>query len=167
MLHELQKSLENTPWVILLIGPPLSGKTTFIRRHFGELDYDLISRDQIVMDLHGSSDYNSAFKSVNQREADKILSNNFMESASSKRNVIVDMTNMTRRRREQSLSYFNKDYYKIALIFPVLSKDEYIERDKKRSEEEKKTIPMSVVNSMISSYQTISKDEGFHKVISI
>ena len=166
MLHELENAIENQPWVILLIGPPLSGKTTFIRKYFKDIDYNLISRDQIVLDVHGSDDYNSAFKSVNQREVDRLLSRRFIEYSSSKKNVIIDMTNMTSRRREQSLSYF-KGYYKIAIIFPILSKEEYIKRDKKRSSEEMKSIPMGVINNMISSYQVISKSEGFDKVISL
>jgi predicted kinase len=41
------------PYVIILIGPPLSGKTTWIRQNFEPGTFELISRDQIVMDVHG------------------------------------------------------------------------------------------------------------------
>ena len=63
------------PYVIILIGPPLSGKTTWINKNFEPGSFELISRDQIVLDLHGKNDYNTAFKTVDQKEVDNILVN--------------------------------------------------------------------------------------------
>ena len=61
------------PYVIILIGPPLSGKTTWINKNFEPGSFELISRDQIVLDLHGEDDYNTAFNTVDQKEVDRIL----------------------------------------------------------------------------------------------
>jgi hypothetical protein len=55
----------------------------------------------------------------------------------------------------------------LGVIFPILSDEEYVIRNQKRIDEENKNIPMSVIKSMISSYQTISPQEGFNKVISL
>lgn len=154
------------PYVIILIGPPLSGKTTWIRQNFGSGSFELISRDEIVLDLHGNGDYNTAFKTVDQTEVDRILVNKILASAKEKKNVIIDMTNMTSKRRKYNLSFFDDEYYKLAVIFPILKDEEYVSRDKKRTEEENKSIPMSVVKNMISSYQPVSKEEGFNSVIS-
>ena len=52
------------PFVMLLVGPPLSGKSTWIRQNF--TDTQVISRDEIVMELAGTRDYNKAFSEVNQ-----------------------------------------------------------------------------------------------------
>jgi len=155
------------PYVIILIGPPLSGKTTFIRENFEPGSFELISRDQIVLDLHGKNDYNTAFKTVDQKEVDKILVNKISTSAKEGKNAIIDMTHMTSKRRKYNLSFFDEKYYKLAVIFPVLKDEEYIARDKKRTEEENKSIPMNIIKNMISSYQSVIKDEGFDRVISL
>jgi predicted kinase len=153
------------PFVIILIGPPLSGKTTWIRENFPTTE--VISRDEIVMEVYGSRNYTEAFKSVDQKEVDKVLAQRFLDANKEKKNVIVDMTHMVSKRRKQNLNYFTDDYYKLGVIFPILSDDEYVKRNQKRIEEENKDLPMGIVKSMISSYQPITSDEGFNKVISL
>ena len=103
----------------------------------------------------------------NQKEVDKVLAQRFLDANKEKKNVIVDMTHMASKRRKQNLNYFTDDYYKLGVIFPILSDDEYVKRNKKRIEEENKDLPMGIVKSMISSYQPITSDEGFNKVISL
>jgi predicted kinase len=154
------------PYVILLIGPPLSGKTTFIRNTFKDESFELVSRDQIVMDVYGSDDYNEAFNRVDQKEVDKVLVNTMISASKARKNVIIDMTNLSSKRRRYNLSFF-EDYYKMAVIFPILDEMEYEKRNSKRTLEENKTIPMHVIKNMISSYQPIKHDEGFNRVISI
>lgn len=154
------------PYVILLIGPPLSGKTTFVRNTFKDESFELISRDQIVMDVYGSDDYNEAFNRVDQKEVDKVLVNTIMSASKARKNVIIDMTNLSSKRRKYNLSFF-EDYYKMAVIFPILEEEEYERRNAKRTLDENKTIPMHVIKNMISSYQPIKHDEGFNRVISI
>ena len=153
------------PFVIILIGPPLSGKSTWIRENFPTTE--VISRDEIVMEVYGSRNYTEAFKSVDQKEVDKVLAQRFLDANKEKKNVIVDMTHMASKRRKQNLNYFTDDYYKLGVIFPILTDDEYVKRNQKRIEEENKDLPMGIVKSMISSYQPITSDEGFKKVISL
>jgi len=153
------------PFVIILIGPPLSGKTTWIRENFPTTE--VISRDETVMEVYGSRNYTEAFNNVDQKEVDKVLTQKFLDANMAKKNVIVDMTHMASKRRKQNLNYFTNDYYKLAVIFPILSEEEYVRRNQKRIEEENKDLPMGVVKSMISSYQPITSDEGFNKVISL
>jgi predicted kinase len=157
------------PYVILLVGPPLSGKTSFYNDFVLNTDNNvtLISRDEIVMELYGSRNYTEAFQKVNQKEVDRILDKRLRESNSKKLNVIIDMTNMTSKRRKQNLNYFSDDYYKLAVIFPILKEEEYERRNNKRIAEENKDLPMHVIRNMISSYQPIRDDEGFNRVISL
>jgi predicted kinase len=155
------------PWVMILIGTPMSGKDFFINNTPDLGNPIVISRDQILLDLHGSDDYNLAFKSVNQKVVDENLRKSLIDAGNSTENVIVNMTHMTRKRRIQNLSYF-PNHNKIAVIFPILTEDEYKFRNLKRGSEENKTIPTHVLKSMISSYQTVDKNsEGFDKVISL
>lgn len=156
------------PCVIFLVGPPMSGKTTFINDNEDILgDFVHISRDQIVLDLHGSDDYNLAFKSVNQKEVDKILNHTINIAIYDKQSVIIDMTNLTRKRRIGTLDMFTDNYSSIAILFPILDDEEYERRNKKRQLEENKTITEGVLRNMIKSYQTIDKSEGFDKIISL
>jgi predicted kinase len=153
------------PFVIILIGPPLSGKSTWIRENFPTTE--VISRDETVMEVYGSRNYTEAFNNVDQKEVDKVLTQKFLDANAAKKNVIVDMTHMASKRRKQNLNYFSDDYYKLGVIFPILSDDEYERRNQKRIEEENKDLPMRIVKSMISSYQPITPDEGFNKVITL
>lgn len=153
------------PYVIILIGPPLSGKSTWIRENLPNVD--VISRDEILMDVYGSRNYTEAFKNVDQKTVDKVLHDTFVKYNDEKRNVIVDMTHMGSKRRKMNLNYFSDDYYKLGVIFPILSDEEYERRNQKRKSEENKDIPDRVIKSMISSYQPIREGEGFDKVISL
>lgn len=158
-----------SPYILILVGPPLSGKTFFYNRFKSEVDnkVTLISRDEIVMEVYGSRNYTEAFKKVNQKEVDRVLDERLKEANLSKENVIIDMTHMASKRRKQNLNYFSDDYYKLAVIFPILSDEEYKRRNDKRIQEENKDLPMHVIKSMISSYQPIKETEGFDRVISL
>ena len=112
------------PWVMILIGVPMSGKDFFINNTPNLGNPIVISRDQILLDVHGSDDYNLAFKSVNQKVVDENLRKSLIDAGNSTENVIVNMTHMTRKRRIQNLSYF-PNHNKIAVIFPILTEDEY------------------------------------------
>lgn len=153
---------------MILIGPPMSGKDFWIKENFDLNQVVMISRDEIVLDVYGSNDYDEAFKNVDQKEVDKILISKIESASEFRKNVIINMTNMTRKRRIQNLSYFDNTYYKIAVIFPILDESEYERRNLKRKSEENKYIPPQVMKNMISSYQTVDKKiEGFDKIISI
>lgn len=155
------------PWVLTLIGPPMSGKDTWIRQNFNLDQIVMISRDQILLDVYGSDNYDEAFKNVNQKEVDRVLVSTFINASKDKKNVIINMTNMTRKRRISNLDYFGDEYYKVAVIFPILDEAEYERRNLKRKEEESKWIPPHVLKSMISSYQSVTKEEGFDKIVSL
>lgn len=163
-IQNFKNTIKN-PFVIIMIGPPLSGKTTFIKKHFP--DVKVISRDDILLSLHDTNNYEKAFKEVNQKEVDQILHQQLLDANKSKESVIIDMTHMTSKRRRKNLEYFSSDFYKVAIIFPILSDKEYIERNEKRFIDEEKNIPIRIINNMISSYQTIREDEGFDRVISL
>ncbi len=153
------------PFVILLVGPPLSGKTTWINNNFP--DTNVISRDEIVMEVFGSRNYNDAFRNVNQKDVDKVLRQRISDAAKSGNNVIVDMTNISPKRRRSTLSNFNKDYNKVAVVFPTLSDDDYLFRNNQRIINENKSISLSIIKDMISNYVPPSLEEGFNEIISL
>lgn len=152
----------NKPFVILLVGVPLSGKSTWIRNNHPTTR--IVSRDELVMEVYGSDDYNTAFKEVNQKDVDRLLDLRLKEVNTNKENVIVDMTNMVVSRRVKTLRYFSEDYYKEVIVFPVLDSDEYKRRNNERNVNENKWIPPFVISSMLNSYQEPTLDEGFDKI---
>jgi predicted kinase len=170
-LKKLTKYTQNKPYVIILIGPPLSGKDYFANKFKKEIDssVEIISRDQVLLDLHVNDDYDEAYRLVNQRHVTSQFNRLLSDVNRRKENVLVNMTHLASSRREHNLNFFDDDYYKIALIFPFLSEDEYEKRYKKRSFEEKGRFRTTVnlVKSMIAQYQPIRMEEGFHKIISL
>lgn len=159
-----------TPYILILVGPPLVGKSFFCSKFLNKIDNSatLISRDAIVMEVAGTDNYNHAFNTVDQKEVNRQLEYKIEQAVKNKQNVVVDMTNLTSKRRKSTLAYFTDDYTKIAVLFPMLSEEEFKERNKKRELEENKTIPEGVIRNMIASYQRIDKNsEGFDKIISL
>lgn len=151
------------PFVMMLIGPTLSGKSTYIRNNYPNVE--VISRDEIVMEVFGSRDYNLAFKEVNQKEVDRTLALRLKEASDLKKSVIIDMTNMTVKRRMATLINFDEDFSRIAVVFPILPEEEYIRRNIARNAEENKWIPPAVIKSMIDSYEEPTSEEGYDRVI--
>ena len=151
------------PFVMLLVGPTLSGKSTWIRNNYPTIN--VISRDEIVMEVAGTRDYNKAFETVDQKLVDRVLAERLTDANLTKTSTIIDMTNMTVKRRAQTLRYFDNNFYKIAVVFPILSDEQYQMRNIDRNSKENKWIPPSVIKSMIDSYQEPTSDEGFSKII--
>ena len=151
------------PFVMLLVGPTLSGKSTWIRNNYPTIN--VISRDEIVMEVAGTRDYNKAFETVDQKLVDRVLAERLTGANLTKTSTIVDMTNMTVKRRAQTLRYFDDSFYKIAVVFPILSDEQYQMRNIDRNSKENKWIPPSVIKSMIDSYQYPTIEEGFDNII--
>jgi predicted kinase len=153
--------------VILLVGPPLSGKDTYLNSQDNS-GYVIISRDGILMSLHNTDDYSSAFNSVNQKEVDKILNQKIQDSINGKKNVIINMTNLSKKSRNRHLCKFpNQTYEKIAIDFPKLDLLEYEMRNNKRKTEINKFIPMYVITDMIDGWEDVTPEEGFDKIINL
>ena len=153
--------------VILLVGPPLSGKDTYLRIGIYS-HYEIISRDDILMSLHKNDNYTEAFSSVDQKMVDKILNKQIIDCVDKKKDVIINMTNLSKKSRQRHLSKFPSDYYeKIAIVFPKLDTKEYFSRNTERKEKENKFIPVSIIESMIHNWENVTTDEGFDKIINL
>ncbi len=156
----------NSPFVVLLVGVPMSGKSTWVRDNISE-DTVVISRDRILMDVYGSDNYNDAFNNVDQGKVDKALLRTINDSVSNGENVVIDMTNISAKTRRRNLSYFTKDYTKVAVVFPILTNDEYNRRNDFRKINENKSIPFGVLRNMIESFTIPTMEEGFNEIIKL
>jgi tRNA uridine 5-carbamoylmethylation protein Kti12 len=156
------------PFVIMLIGPPLIGKSTLVKELLKQNNnITIISRDEILLEMHGSDNYNLAWEETNQKEVDKLLNEKFVNSNLNKENVIVDMTNLSSKRRKYNLSYFDNTYYKVAIVFPEIKKEILFERNKERAIKENKFISEHIIINMMESYKPIDNTENFNKIINL
>lgn len=152
------------PFVIMLIGVPLSGKTTWVKNNIPkDFPITLISRDNIIMEVSGEENYRKAYEKADEKQVNEILRERIIGANKNNENILVDMTNMSNKRRN-TLNLIKKRYSRIAVIFPFYTKEEYEIRNSKRNEEENKSIPYEVIQSMVDNYKTIDKDDNFDKV---
>lgn len=160
------------PFVLVLIGVPLSGKSTFCEKFIEQItDADIISRDTILMEMADTDNYNDAYNSISPKAINLRLNAILEEykkkdSDKSKRNVIIDMMNLSSKRRKVHLTKF-PFHYKVAVIFPILSIDEYMKRNSKRKTEENKDISENLLKNLLEDYKSIKPDEGFDKIIQL
>lgn len=153
--------------LIILVGPPLSGKDTYLKSQ-NYSDFEIISRDDILMSLSDGNNYSDAFQKIDQSIVDRTLNDKIMDCISKKKNVIINMTNLTKRgRRKHLIKFPSLEYQKIAIVFPRLNIVEYLKRNEKRNELENKFIPPSVIKDMIDRWEEVSYDEGFDKIINL
>jgi predicted kinase len=118
------------------------------------------------MSLSDTNDYLKAYKQVNQKEVDRILRVKILENVEQNKDVIINMTNLTKKGRKKHLNKF-QNYEKVAIVFPKLDLSEYGIRNIKRKTEENKCIPLSLMLSMISTWEEATFDEGFDKIINL
>lgn len=151
--------MDSTPVITFLIGPPASGKSTWVSKN--RKNAIVISRDDIVDKLrkpYGWS-YNETFNHPEFQEKVNIELKNTIDAAlSTKSDIIVDMTNMNRKSRSFILRKVPDFYTKNAVVFNV-SKSELLNRLKKRREETGKDVPLDVVDRMLDSFEAPTKSE--------
>ena len=153
-----REALKNDQEVICYVGLPCSGKSTNMLEFIKDKnDWAILSRDEIVLELgseKGFTTYNDSFNNIDQKEVDRrfqIYKNGLIKK---KLNVVIDMTNMSRKSRRKNLHGF-KDYKKSAVVV-MTPMEKIIERNRSRSG---KFIPEKVYERMITSFQPPLYDE--------
>lgn len=124
------------PNLVLLIGVQNSGKSTYCDNKYS--GYTKISRDGILVDfVHQHSGYNMTYTGCwnycNERdlhkEVDKLLYMKFNQATRNKENIVIDMTNMSKKSRRKWLQV--KNYNKKAVLF-ITEYDELFKRNANR-----------------------------------
>lgn len=137
--------------ITLLIGPPLAGKSTYLSQH--ENLGEVISRDNAIMELaKDKSSYKTAWDTVDQKEVDRVVQDRFRTARQEKKDIVVDMTNMTEKTRRKWLQQI-PDYYKKRAVVFMTDFDTLHVRNLARDQEENKYIPTDVLNSMMKRFQ--------------
>lgn len=103
--------------VVVMVGLPCSGKST-LAKEMESKGYSILSRDDIVHELgalKGLASYDDCFDQVDQKEVDKVFNDRKKDLIKNSKNVVIDMTNMSRKSRRKNLSGFEK-YNKKAIV---------------------------------------------------
>lgn len=148
--------------VIIAIGLPASGKSTYIKRNYK--NHIIVSNDIIVdkYAVQNKIDYNEAFERIGKSKIIQLGMNDFKKALKTGKSIVLDNTNLTKSIRKQYLD-LSEGYKKIALIFKIGKK----EMQKRLKGREGKTIPNEVIEKMEKSYEEPTKLEGFDKMIKI
>ncbi|XP_042385640.1 heterogeneous nuclear ribonucleoprotein U-like protein 1 isoform X4 [Zingiber officinale] len=143
--------------VIMMVGLPASGKTTWAEKWMTEhpekryvlLGTNLALDKMKVPGLMRKNNYGERFERLMDR-ATGIFNVLLSRAANTARNYILDQTNVYKSARNRKLRAF-VDYRKIAVvIFP--SQDELRLRAEQRFKEMGKDVPAEAVNEMIANY---------------
>ena len=133
------------PNVIILVGFPGSGKSTWVKQHydqFARLDGDALKTSvKVVKALHN--------------ELEK------------RRNVVVDATNVTLERRSALITEAKKYNCKIYAVVFIVSVEECIRRVKDREDKGGPHIPKIAIYKSNSTYVEPTINEGFDQIVHI
>ena len=147
--------------VTVLVGLPRAGKSTWIETNLK--DEVLISRDNTVMELaskkYGTVTYSECFRALteeDQKEVDKIIDKQYLDAVRAEKDVIVDMTNMSKKSRKRWLANFPG--HKKAIVFATEYK-EILRRNMECKEKEGKYIPEFVIFNMAKNFTYPQYDE--------
>lgn len=176
-------SVIDLPIMIMMVGLPASGKSTWVKsflsnslkdiRRNETKEFKIISTDDIieemaklegVLDNNGNVDYNKAYYKFNGF-SNKEMKRRLSDAISNRNNFIWDQTNMSEKIRRKRLKRVD-EYYKISVIFSI-SDEELKRRSMVRLQETGKSIPDHIIESFASIYERPSKTEGFDFVYEV
>ena len=145
------------PIVGMLVGPPSSGKSTYIKEAKLAEKYDVIlSRDDIVIEFSGGNvPYNKAWDIVDHSEVDTEFELRFINAVNDKANILVDKTNMNKKSRSRILSRVSKEYFKTCYLM-LTPFDTIFERNANRAN---KSLDPSIILRMMKSFSVPMHDE--------
>lgn len=158
--------MSNTqPFMMMMVGVPYSGKSTFIANQFFSDDVVVLGIDKYIMRVSEqlgvpydeliNEHYQDAEKSM-YRELNAAIQNN--------QSVVWDQTNLTKRVRAKKLAKIPNHYNKICVFFNPPSNEILKSRYETRTSHK---VPLYVVEGMAGSFEIPSIEEGFNYVAEI
>jgi predicted kinase len=153
---------------LVLIGPPCSGKSTFIRQLTASVPGIFIASTDDLIEREAKAlgkTYSDIFRHVNFGELKREMMAGVQQAKAAHQHVTFDQTNMSRKSRVEKVQAL-AGMYLIAVSFSF-EPQELARRNAQRALATGKQIPEHVMASMISSYQAPSKDEGFNELIEL
>lgn len=160
---------DDSPTLDILVGLPACGKSTYTKEHYFEAgeEVTVISRDNVIMEMGeklGMSNYTDIYKALTDeqhKEAYEETIRRFNEAVKRGDNIVIDMTNMSKKSRNKWLHQTRRKYKTRAVVF-IAGKSLLEARNILRTEQENKFIPQYVFTNMKKSFivpTTLEVDE--------
>lgn len=150
------------PKLIMLVGLPGSGKSTFAKHLSGVR----LSTDDTIEAVSKASGltYNEVFKSVIQPATEK-LDRDLSQAISEQKDIVWDQTNLTKKSRKRKLSEIPDNYEKICFyFFSTVWNVKKVNQDRKSFG---RALPDDLLMNLIDGAQIPDESEGFDKVYTI
>lgn len=145
----------NRPSLVLIVGIPGSGKTTYAEKYIKEHSNTIhISSDRIRAELWG----NEAIQGDNN-EVFSLMQSRAIDALNNGRSVVYDATNVTRKDRSYIISLCPK-FAKIECHIIWAPIETCIERDSARE----RTVGKEVIDRMLKRFQAPYYDEGIDEI---
>ncbi len=155
-----------TEIVTVLIGPPCTGKTTYLN----SMDYDfVISSDSIVEILCRRAglkyhDFfqlpsNSPMKASHNEIFNQLIIESFVFN-----HVVWDLTNLTNKARKKIFEHYPQVTFKAVIFDFVGMEKRVLELNKQRYQQQGKWVDEKVMQSMFERFEPVEASEGFNDV---
>jgi len=148
--------LNNIPTLIMTVGAPASGKSTYSKKYAIDNNFVYLSTDE----ARAKFGYGESDQSVSKIAFDYVKKR-VMEELEKGNNVLIDATSMYRKARKFFLRDINKNINKICFLFEV-DREELIKRDSNRP----RTVGVGVIDMMLNKYQPPTLEE-YNKIIKL
>jgi predicted kinase len=146
----------NRPKLILTVGPPGCGKTTYANEYIKSNPNTIhLSSDSIRAELYGDESIQG-----NPAEVFSLMQKRAIEALNNGRDVIYDATNITRRDRASIINLCPK-FVKIECHIIWTPIETCIERDAARE----RTVGKEVIDKMLKRFQAPFYDEGIDEIV--
>ena len=147
--------------ITLLIGPPGSGKSTYIDKNKSIFEKDnqvVICRDDLIEKYGTGENYTEKWKSCDQKQIDQEYYKGINDNLKLNKSVIVDATNVSRKSRRRILNQMpkSKEYEKRAIVF-LTDYDILLWNNKNRPND--KNISEKIIKIMCMKFQFPGFDE--------
>jgi len=159
----------------LLCGAPCSDKSHFVKELLADApDTVVISRDALVEAVgakYGMATYSDSWKWLKMKENEKVereevdaeLMRIVHTARREKKDVVVDMTLMSKKSRRKWINQFEKDYNKKCVLF-IKGYEQQLKCNAEREKRTGKRISKYVTINMIKSFSLPLFGEGFDEI---
>lgn len=154
------------PLLIMLIGPPGAGKTTWRHNYVRQCNAPVphvVSTDDVIEREAAQSgvSYDQAFNATDMTALMSTTLEDFARIVAHGCDTIIDRTNLTIGARQRWLGRCPSQYVRVAVVFEP---DPYVLADRlvTRQSQTGKHVPVEVITDMIMSYEPPTEDEFDH-----